>query len=78
MFMLPYIPGNRAITIIYPIADCLQITNKSVHAHRHHSNRGYELETNAGVNEMAETFACSLTVLACDSCDSTTSCLWKC
>ena len=36
---------------------------QSTHARWHHSNRGYKLEMAAWVNEMAETFACSLTVL---------------
>ena len=63
LFKLPYIPGNHAITV-YPKSDWLQIT-KYTHARRHHSNRGYKLETMARVNETARTFACSLTALAC-------------
>ena len=65
LFTLPYIPGNRAITII--ISHLWLATNheQSTHARRHHSNRGYKLETTAGVNETAEIFTCSPTILAC-------------
>ena len=70
--MLPYIPGNRAITIIYPTSGWLQITNK---VRMPVDTEVTKLETTDGVNEMAETFACSLTVLACDS---YTGCPWKC
>ena len=36
-----------------------------MHARRHHSNKGYKLETTAGVNRTAEILVCSLTDLAC-------------
>ena len=53
--------------ISYYISNLWLATNheQDTHARRYHSNRGYKLETTAGVNETAETFARSLTVLSC-------------
>ena len=65
MFTLLYIPGNRAITIIYRTSDWLQITNIVRMLADTIATKVTKLETTAGVNEMAETFTCSLTVLAC-------------